>query len=359
MARRRIVHVTRTDFWYGGAGSRARTADLLRLLAAGHDLTVVVLRPITPNDARALARFGLPARVVGLDDGQPLAEPDYAARLATLCTRDRIEICIVDRIELSFLLDARVPGTRYLLDTHDLSSDRGASMKRFGANQREPISWQEELAILSRYDVVLLIQRYDFDKTRAALGDARCLLVPHPAVFERRALRPVVANIGLVASRWHANVDGLDWFARTVWPTLRRPGLTLSLYGYIGGAWRSTPGDGVAVRGYVADLGAAYGEIDIVVNPVRYGAGLKIKTVEALANGLPLVTTSEGARGLMDHAHEAFVVADDPQAFASAITLLVGDLTARERLAAAAFALAQDRFSREACYGALDAWLRT
>jgi ribosome biogenesis protein Tsr3 len=55
-----------------------------------------------------------------------------------------------------------------------------------------------------------------------------------------------------------------------------------------------------------------------VINPVRFGAGLKIKTVEALANGLPLVTSEEGARGLASLDREAILIARNVDQFKAA-----------------------------------------
>ncbi|NRB47195.1 MAG: glycosyltransferase family 4 protein [Saprospiraceae bacterium] len=52
-------------------------------------------------------------------------------------------------------------------------------------------------------------------------------------------------------------------------------------------------------HGYVPNLQSIFNDIDIMINPVQMGAGLKIKSVEAMANGLPLVTTTHSATGLM------------------------------------------------------------
>jgi glycosyltransferase involved in cell wall biosynthesis len=210
-----------------------------------------------------------------------------------------------------------------------------------------------EFAVFRRFDAVIAIQSSDYDKMRGVLGDDRVVLTPHPALAARKALRPSVASIGFVASGWKANIDGIGWFAAEVWPAVRRPGLTLDLYGWIGEHWPVPPGRGIVARGFVPDLETAYGAIDIVINPVRYGAGLKIKTVEALGRGLPLVTTREGARGLDAIAGRAFLVADDAAAFAAALDRLIGDEAARRALGEAAYRFAEAELSPEACYAAL------
>jgi len=103
----------------------------------------------------------------------------------------------------------------------------------------------------------------------------------------------------------------------------------------------------------VPDLGAAYAAADLCINPVRLGGGLKIKTVEALAHGRPLVTTSHGARSLEADAGRAFVVADDSPALVAAVHRLVDRPDEAAALSQAALALAQRRFGDDACYGPL------
>jgi hypothetical protein len=89
------------------------------------------------------------------------------------------------------------------------------------------------------------------------------------------------------------------------------------------------------------------------VRTVRFGAGLKIKNVEVLANALPLVTTAHGARGLADSIGHALIVADDPAVFSAALGQLIADADARARLAAQAYAYAPRAFFPEACFGPL------
>ncbi len=109
----------------------------------------------------------------------------------------------------------------------------------------------------------------------------------------------------------------------------------------------------VVEHGFVDDLGAVYRDTDIAINPVRFGAGLKIKTVEALASGLPLVTTAEGARGLGQFAGEAFLVADEPAEFGSHLGALLASVEQRSALADAAWRVAREHFTPKACFDPL------
>jgi glycosyltransferase involved in cell wall biosynthesis len=153
-----------------------------------------------------------------------------------------------------------------------------------------------------------------------------------------------------VASRWHANVDGLKWFIEQVWPALVGTGLRLDVYGYVAEAFSGLGIPGIRFLGFVDDLAACYAQIDIAINPVRYGAGLKIKTLEAMAHGLPLVVSRQGASGLEALAGQAFLVADDAKAFADSIKLLAGDFSLRQSMARAAYSHATQNFGPDQCF---------
>ena len=78
---------------------------------------------------------------------------------------------------------------------------------------------------------------------------------------------------------------------------------------------------GVVVKGFVSDeeLTRLYDTTRLVVVPLRYGAGVKGKVVEALYNGAAVVTTSIGAEGI-PHAEDVMVIADQAEAFAEAVS---------------------------------------
>ena len=92
-------------------------------------------------------------------------------------------------------------------------------------------------------------------------------------------------------------------------------------------AVQALAGDGVEVTGWVPETEPYLASHRISVAPLRFGAGMKGKVGEALAAGLPVVTTSIGAEGMVDGAPESsgLAVADDPQAFADAVVRLIRD----------------------------------
>ena len=101
---------------------------------------------------------------------------------------------------------------------------------------------------------------------------------------------------------------------------------------------------GVELVGSVADLQAELSRADVSIVPIRVGAGTRLKVVEALANRLPLVTTTVGCEGIdvVDGVHA--LVADDAADFAAACVRLAGDGELRQRLADAGHELFAGRY---------------
>src|SRR5205823_4222751 len=96
-----------------------------------------------------------------------------------------------------------------------------------------------------------------------------------------------------------ANRDAVSYCIKEIWPAIRSqlPGARLRIAGNVCQDI-SGVGDGVELCGQVRELAAIYAEAHVVINPVRAGTGLKIKSIEALGYGRPLVTTPSGALGI-------------------------------------------------------------
>ena len=124
------------------------------------------------------------------------------------------------------------------------------------------------------------------------------------------------------------NADAVLWFAKEIYPLIRQK---VQMPFYIVGS-SVTPeiekleGNGIIVKGFVSEeeLARLYDTCRLVVVPLRYGAGVKGKVVEALYYGTPMVTTSVGIEGIPDP--EKFVrVEDETESFANAVVELYQD----------------------------------
>jgi glycosyltransferase involved in cell wall biosynthesis len=182
-----------------------------------------------------------------------------------------------------------------------------------------------------------------------------------PPAPPNRAIPPAAAaGILFVAGFAHPpNVDAAQWFVGEVLPRVRAhfPGVPLTLVGsHPARSVQALAGDGVTVTGFVTDeqLDRHYAAARVAICPLRFGAGVKLKVVEAMHHGVPLVTTPIGAQGLKGVEAVCDVTAD-PVAFADAVVRLLGDdalWVARARMQSAYVAA---RFSPDAMRDSLAA----
>ena len=147
------------------------------------------------------------------------------------------------------------------------------------------------------------------------------------------------------------NEDAAVWLVESILPLVHQICPSVRLY-LVGSnpteRVRSLESDHVIVTGYVEDqvLQDFYEHCRVAVVPLRFGAGIKSKVVEALQRGVPLVTTSVGAQGL--HGVEGVAcVADDESSIARYIADLLADDDVWHRLSADSVHYAKARFSRE------------
>lgn len=151
------------------------------------------------------------------------------------------------------------------------------------------------------------------------------------------------------------NADAVLWFAKEIFPMIREK---LDVNFYVVGS-RVTeeikaleqPGSGIIVRGFVSEeeLSELYRNCRIVVVPLRYGAGVKGKVVEAIYNGAPIVTTSVGSEGIPG-VEDVLLVEDKPEDFAGAVAELYTDEKRLCELCARTQEYIKDHFSVDAAW---------
>lgn len=173
---------------------------------------------------------------------------------------------------------------------------------------------------------------------------------PYPAVT--REGRDPHALLFVAGFGHPPNVDAAKWLVKDIFPRIKSklPDANLALVGSNPTAEvQSLASDGVRVTGHVSDdeLQAYYRRSGAAVIPLRFGAGVKGKVLEALHHALPMVTTSVGAQGLAG-IEEVAAVADEAQQIADALLLLMSDVQAWAVTAAAGAEFVHARFSREA-----------
>ncbi|SRR5579884_558540 len=241
------------------------------------------------------------------------------------------------------------PGRRVLLE-HNVEweiFDRHAAHQRllparwFGALEARRLR-QAEIRLCSSVDLVLTLSDRDGD----ILARAGCqtpirtlrlpvAVVAPPRPFEQTT--PTVVSLGNLTNV--GREQGTLWFARAVWPRLRRR-VPWARWRIVGGnptpAVRALHGrDGVEVLGFVPDLDVVLHDVRACVVPLHIGGGIRVKLLDMFARGVPCISTSIGAQGLEVASGRELLLADEPAAFAEAVAQVLQDAETYTRLALA------------------------
>ncbi len=294
------------------------------------------------------AGISLPIPVWDIDDWY---HPAYDRAIDALKGRLQIEIVIVNYVFFSKALCRFGDEVLKVIDTHDVFSDRHL---KFLANNQHPTffftSQLQEARGLNRADVIMAIQ--ENERTfYAKLTDKPVLTVghlldmpPHLSGGNRDADRTRLLFVG---SRNSINRVALLYFIQQILPILQadHPTIELSVAGSI---CRDRDIKRVEVKkwGVVDDLATVYRQSDIVINPIKFGSGLKIKNIEAMSFGMPVVTTTVGAEGMEEGIGRALLVGDTPDDFAKAVRRLLTDAAFYDRVSADAYAFSM-RYNTE------------
>ena len=141
---------------------------------------------------------------------------------------------------------------------------------------------------------------------------------------------------------YHANIDAVLWFARTVWPEISRsyPNLQFTIVGRDPApAVRALASDRIHVTGTVDDVRPFYASAVATVVPLRYGSGTRLKILESMAAGVPVVSTALGAEGIEAKDDVHLLLANNAPEIAAAVGRVVSSAETRTRLSQAARAL--------------------
>jgi glycosyltransferase involved in cell wall biosynthesis len=267
----------------------------------------------------------------------------------------RFELVVVEHDRLAPLAPPRSARRgRWALTLHNLQSEQlshtlaitTGRRQRWLCERERVVALRFEARVSTAYDLVVVTSADD-----AAALPVPALVVPNGVDLERFRPAPLPAEPRLVFTgmlQWRPNVEGLAWFAAEVLPLVRRtvPEATLSVVGRMPVPEVERLGrlPGVALHADVPSTVPFLHEARVAIVPVRIGSGTRIKALEAMAAGRPVVGTTVGLAGLGVVPGRHALVADDPSAFAEAVVALLADDGLATRLAAAGRELAE-RFS--------------
>ncbi|MHB8644682.1 MAG: glycosyltransferase family 4 protein [Thermomicrobiales bacterium] len=305
-------------------------------------------------------------------------EPDLAHRLGAYrlqpeitrrCRDDGYDLIQVEGLEMwSSIPRTNVP---VIYDAHNAEALLQARMARQ--------AWRDHRFIRAAYSAIQArkLRRYE----SATMRQARCTLaVSEPDAAHLRALAPMacvqVVPIGVDTAyyapgvtdnaipstdvlfsgsfEYRANEDAAEWFVRRVWPFVRaaRPAARCAFVGRNPSAtMRSFDGrDGILVTGSVPDDRPSMAAAAVYILPIRFGAGVRVKLLNAMSMGCAIVATPAACEGIdVADGQDMVVAAPDAPTFATALLALLDDPARRATLGHAARAFVIERYDWTVC----------
>jgi glycosyltransferase involved in cell wall biosynthesis len=327
------------------SGGTLRTLRLLAAVAERMPVDAVVIGADDPYDGelpvRSIRRFpgrwGIRARLTAARHRWPVPVArgwDDGAAAYVRARADR-NVTVIDHV---WSAEYRPRALPYVLHLHNLERDVVA-----------PLPGWSPRAVESRVDAALRLRRESAlvrdprarvitvsDRDAEAVP-GRALVVPNGTDYpgDITAVPEDGPYVFVGACDYPPNIDAVAWWANDVWPLLRdqRPL-------HVAGRRPEALGDlnrhpAVHVVGEVDDVGPVIDTAGLVVVPLRHGGGTRLKVLEALAHGRPVLSTTKGAEGLPLGEDAGVVRADDAAALAAAADALSGEVARRRQLGAA------------------------
>ena len=366
-------------------GTSLRNFHLLRALAERHKVTLLSFaeddRPADVARLSELARVLPPVPVPQRTTGQRLRQllttdaPDMALRLRSAAfgvaltealRMARFDAVQIEGIELAWTMAtvmAAGGAARIVLDCHNAETE--LQRRTLHGDRSRPARWPAavysavqvgrlarfEREALAAADAVITVSEGDRRQLAELVGHERPMVVI-PNVIDVAAYRwnepvPAACRFDLVFTGkmdYRPNVDGVLWFADTIWPLVRRqrPATTWAIVGQRPhprlDSLRDQPG--ITVTGRVEHVQPYLAGAGVYILPLRIGSGTRLKLIESLAAGCAVVTTTVGAEGFELRDGREAILADTPEAFAAAVVALLDDPARRAAMGARAQAFA-------------------
>ena len=381
-----ILYFSPRDCWPVDTGARLRDFHLARELARREPLTYLGFeRPgataagsvqrTQAGPARELdcvlvpppARFSPQGLLRGLIGPRPISVLNYAsdsmrAQLRSLLETqafDAVQMEGVNLIDYLPILDNASKPPVLIADWHNIESEllrryAGSSSslaKRLYARRSAHLLEKIEARILDRADAHIVCSQRERLHLLDRAPHARIQVIGNGVdvdFYGGNSGNPAGQDLVFVGSMdYHANIDAAEYFAQRVLPLLRseQSGLRFLIVGARPKkqvqALAALPG--VVVTGTVEDVRPFYRDAFAVVVPLRIGSGTRLKILEAMAAGVPVISTRLGAEGLEATAGVHYLEAEEPQQFRAAVTRLAGT-TEWQRLSSAGLELVRSRY---------------
>jgi glycosyltransferase involved in cell wall biosynthesis len=219
---------------------------------------------------------------------------------------------------------------------------------------------KRELASILRCDLSLIISEFEMELLQDVFKISPQVLyylpflVQMPSIENRNQTLGFIEREGFITigNFLHApNVDAVLQLKKEIWPLLKKqlPNATIEIYG----AYASqqikelhNKEEGFLIKGWAEEVSVVMQKAKVCLVPIRFGAGLKGKLLDAMVQGLPSVTSTIGAEGMNGNLSYSGIIADNPKQFVEAATQLYTDEKKWKQAQNKGFQIIEKRFNK-------------
>jgi len=363
------------------AGPKVRAYYVLRALAQRHDVSLISFTRPSDTPAALAHLRKMCGKVIALPISRAKwREPVYFAQSAAKhipyliardmrpemfeavraeCAANPPDVIHADQLSMAaYALDGAAKCRT--LDEHNAVWRIVEHMRDAAANPITKMMYAREAGLMRGYEREMCGKfKHVFtvsEADRAALGllPGASSVVPiciDPDEYLVVEPSPAASDVLFVGTVFYPpNVDAVMWFAKNSWPVIRQahPAARFVIVGA-----RPAPqilalaaqDSRIIVKGYVPDLAEVLRGCAAFIAPIRAGAGMRVKILDAWARGVPVVSTTLGAEGIETTDGEDILLADAPAAFADAVMRLLARPDVRHQLARNARAKVETRYN--------------
>jgi len=318
------------------------SSQILELGTICRKIEQVLYRPFQPGRTKAIWGYFSDRPRSFVDTYQP----EMASKIIRAIETNKYNLVIASEIDMIPYAQALKGITRLFEDIEVnfyLDELKSSSSKLIAF--RNQATWWKLSSYLRKvtiahdgYTVVSEQERKNLTKISPLFGSAR--VIPNGAEIGQKAeLNYTPENNVIIYAgslTYNANFDAVNYFVGEIFPLIQKkhPEVRLQVTGSLEKVDLRglSSNSGLTLTGYVPDVSSLIARSWISVVPLRKGSGTRLKVLESLSLGTPVISTSKGVEGLDLVPEEHFLVADEPEAFAAQVNRILEDADLRSRL---------------------------
>lgn len=396
----KLLFITKWLPYPPDTGNPIRNFNIFTRLAKQHDVTVLSFadQDTKPEDIETLSAYCQRVITVPFTErratavpGQAIAFmlagkppdlrlnmlPEMSATIARLTREEDFDIVQIEDSFMALYLDdvTPKPGTRTVLSLHDINFHKARRIQQLEPKPARRLRLRVHSAYLKSWEPAFA-GRFDGCVTMSEL-DRQRLMEANPAVNARSipngvdtkayqflpapatSANPSLLYIGNMDYR--PNQDAIIWFCREILPEVRRhyPAIDLWIVGkHTSDDIYALADEHTHVTGMVPEVTPYYEKASLSIVPLRAGGGTRLKILESMALGRPVVSTTIGYEGIIARDGEEILLADNPEAFAQQIDRLIRDRLLYELIAGQARQFVENSYDWDIIVRDLEAFYR-